>query len=135
MAKTLAQWRKALYGVNIEPAKKHKYAYPALYFLSLSCCRLRLISSPLISLVEQAEVDAQPPQATDTTRCQIDAEAIKKPDELSQCPPGAGPDGDPKPRVVQVTLRGRHLFLLPKSTTDPDSLVKEAAHFDRAITS
>lgn len=103
--------------------------------MSISCCKLRLISSPLISLLEQAEADAKPPQANNKTQCQIDAEAIKKPDELRNCPPGAGPVGDLKPRVVQVTLRGRHLFLLPKSTTDPDSLVKEAAHFDKAITS
>jgi hypothetical protein len=32
MAKTLAQWRQALYGVNIEPAKKNTYEYPVLIF-------------------------------------------------------------------------------------------------------
>lgn len=40
-----------------------------------------------------------------------------------------------KPGVVRVTFRGHHVYLLPERTTDQASLVKEAVHFDRAITS
>lgn len=83
----------------------------------------------------QAEVDAQPPRAINKTQCQVDTEVIKKPDEQSSCPLGAGTRRDPKPPVVRLTLRGCPLFLLLKSTTDTESLTEEATHFDKAVTS
>ncbi|KAK7742283.1 hypothetical protein SLS53_004426 [Cytospora paraplurivora] len=44
-----------------------------------------------------------------------------------------GQQETPHPQIVRIRLRGHRLFLLLANTTNPESLRKEAVHFDKEI--
>ncbi|ROW03002.1 hypothetical protein VMCG_05710 [Cytospora schulzeri] len=107
MARTRAQWRRILSKLV---AHAEADAQPPQIIKERQC---------------PVNGDAQPPQDINKKQCQNNQNGTKKPDEHE----------DTKPQVVRVTLRGHDLFLLLEPTADPDPLIKEAEHFDKAISS